>query len=216
MADKVGECVDVERVPVTQEHLVEMIVGGADGSTKTMLERALYDSIIRMVIGIANGYAVNSVDDADDLVQECMKRIMTNLHKYDCDKAKFSTWAHRVSRSVCDRKYLTSAKIKKTFVRMSETWDAPERERVTSSLACGEVVEVIKELFEKYPKKAHILQAMFGNPYADDYIMPDSIDVSDAARKANVNYGQTHAFYSRKVRPFFRQKFKREDFHARA
>ena len=213
MAVKCGSC-EVERVPVTQEYMVEVLVAEGPHPQKELFERALYDSIIRMVIGIANGYAVNSIDTSDDLVQECMKRIMTNLHKYESHKAKFSTWSYRVCRSVLDRKYLHSSRHKSTFVGMKEGWDAPSSERVTSELVRSEITEVVRELFHENPKNHHILSAIFGNPDSEGFILPDSVDISDAAKKAGVDYGQAHAFYSRKVRPFFRKKFSREDFNA--
>jgi len=206
---------EIKRIPVTQEYMVEMIVSGASHPAEKTFQRALYDSIIRMVIGIANGYAINSRDEADDLVQECMKRIMKKLHKYNSAKAKFSTWAYRVSKSVLDRKYVKDQGNRKTFVQMKEGWDSGEREMVTSSVMNTEISDVVRELITTFPKKRHILFAMFGDPDSRGFILPDAIDVSDVARRAGTEYGTTHAFYSRKVRPFFRKKFSEEDFHAR-
>ena len=206
---------DVERVPVTQEYMVEVLVADKPHPQKELFERALYDSIIRMVIGIANSYAVNSIDTSDDLVQECMRRIMTKLHKFDKNKAKFSTWSYRVCKSVLNRKYKQGSKYKSTFVGMAEGWDAPESERVTSAVLGSEITQALKELFDENPKNKHILSAIFGNPDSEQFVIPDSIDISHAAEKAGVDYGQAHAFYSRKIRPFFRKKFSREDFHAR-
>jgi len=191
---------EVDRVPVTQEYMAEAIASDSPHPAKKIFERALYDSIIRMVIGLANGYAVNSIDEADDLVQECMKRIMTNLHNYNSEKAKFSTWAYRVSKSVLNRKYVQGSRHSDTFVQMEDGWDSGEKERVTSSVVCSEIVEVVRDLFLAFPKKRHILFAMFGDPDSEGYILPDSIDVTNTARKAGVGYGQTHAFYCRKVK----------------
>ena len=205
---------EVDRVPVTQEYMVEVMVRDTAHPAKQSFQRALYDSIIRMVIGLANGYAVNSIDEADDLVQECMKRIMTNLHNYDSEKAKFSTWAYRVSKSVLNRKYTQGSKYSNTFVQMKDGWDAGAREKTTSAVACSEITDVVRELIKEFPKKRHILFAMFGDPESDDYILPDTIDVTETARKAGVSYGQTHQFYCRSVRPFFKKRFSKEDFNA--
>ena len=64
----------------------------------------------------------------------------------------------------------------------------------------------IRKLIEKYPGRQTLIHAIFGNPDDKDFNMPTSVEISEAAKVAGMEYGTAHAAYIKEIRPFLRKE----------
>jgi len=74
----------------TDRHLIKLSLSGDKDSLNALLKRHqefIYNIALKMI---------NNVVDAEDVRQEILVKIITNLAKYDPGKAKFTTWVYRI------------------------------------------------------------------------------------------------------------------------
>lgn len=218
---------------MTQEQIAVAVARDMSGRNRLTatkryhLQNTFYMSIRNMVFDLSNKYADTCPDKADDLAQDCMLRIMSNLWKFDPKKSKFSTWSWHVCRNLLTRRYHVGKRMKGVIVdrlrisneshdgRLDPYENLPERPiagvqyHECPGVLALEIEDAIRKLARKHPKNKHLVFEMLGNPDSDDFIMHTSISVTDAAKTAGVEYGKAYLFYSRVVRPFFRKHFAR-------
>ncbi len=78
-------------VIMNEYNLIEKAVEGDKGSLNQLLE--LHQSFIFNVAL----KMLNDITDTQDVTQEVLIKVMTNLSKYDPNKARFTTWVYRIT-----------------------------------------------------------------------------------------------------------------------
>lgn len=214
--------------PLTQEQMAVAVARDMSGKKllspqdRLRISTALYGSIRNMVYQLSSRYSVTCQDDVDDLAQDCMYRILTQLWRYNPRQAKFTTWTWYVCRSVLNKKYQSGKRNRSVIVNEghltndegeSMLENMPERpiEGVQShecpGIMAAEIVDAVRDLATRYPKHKQLIFEMFGNPDSDDFALPSYVSVSDAAKAVGMEYGRARVFYSTVVRPFFQKQF---------
>jgi len=189
---------------------------------RNKMNQLLCESIRKMVFGLATKYSITCIDDTEDLAQDCMFRILSQLWRYDSSKAKFTTWSWWVCCSVLNKKYRTGQK-QKSFVADSRSYTDEEGRSVLENLPekplegvqrneckgilANEIVDTVRSLVAQYPKNKALLLEMFGDPDSSDFVMPSYISVSASAKAVGMEYNRARMFYIGVVRPFFVEKF---------
>jgi RNA polymerase sigma factor (sigma-70 family) len=147
-------------------------------------QTALYNGIIKLVYKNAYSYS-NYKSDFNDLTQSCLHRIWQKLHKFDANRATFSTWAWKVCRNVLNGDYLKKKKI-------YDGLDSNGDERFNSIVEeegdihlQDEIKHVVEKLYSMYPKQSIIVEAMFGDTREVNYTVPDRFCIAEIARRAN-------------------------------
>lgn len=202
------------RRPVTQEFMVQALVAERNGEgcnhpAKEYFKAALYESIHRMVGMLASKYSITCIDQENDLAQECWIRIWDKLDNFDASRGKFTTWAWGVCRSVLNRQYRRSQKLKDHISHQPDE----NIERNSSkdvhydSMLELDYAEAVRALGKKYPKWKSFIYALLGNP--DTGFVPGTVCVTHAARDVGVGRGGAMKFYHQKVQPFMQERFGR-------
>jgi len=183
---------------------------------------ALYSSIRKMVYQLALKFSTTCQDDVDDLAQDCMYRVLKQLCKFDPKKGRFTTWTWRVCQNVLSKKYRVGLRTKNLIVDEghilndegeSTLENRPSlpisgvQHRECNSILAHEMMDSVRSLAVQYPKHKELILQMFGDPDQGEFMFASSVCVSDAAKAAGVEYSQARTFYSKVVRPFFRQQF---------
>lgn len=209
LSDRIAE---MTRFPVTQEFMVSVIVAERKGElpphpAKQYFADALHQSIERMIGKIASKYAISCVESHDDLAQDCFSRIWKKLHKFDANRAKFSTWSWKLCVNLLNRKYRRSQRRKK--MESIQPFEEVERKgsenKHYDSVLSLEFSNAVRQLRSKYPKWTSFIYALLGDP--DKGIIPSGICVARAATTAGVGKNAAMSFYHKRVVPFLRVKF---------
>jgi RNA polymerase sigma factor (sigma-70 family) len=204
------------RVPVTQTYLAQA-VGHPEKCDRPNcncsiprehhFEEALYTSMAALVHMFAEKYKVSCRDDVEDLEQECFKRFFKALPQFDPKKGALSTWTWRICTSVLNSNYRKSKRHMSRQVDIED--ESLENVGATVEPRSGQsdMVEALRALFNQHGDRSALLEALFGDPYDDEFEIPRDVCVSQAAREAGTPYDDAYGFYTRVVRPFFRGWF---------
>ena len=172
---------------------------------KHLFEKALHANIAALVRMFAVKYSVSCREDYQDLEQEVFKRLFRVLPKFDPARGGLSTWTWRICTSVLNGRY---RRRKKHIGRQVEVENL-ESVGATTNPRMGrlDMVEAIRDLFMENLDRSALLEAIFGDPFADDYEIPTEVCVSKASRESGMPYGEACQFYKKVVRPFFETRF---------
>ena len=225
---KVVETPPIDIKSMTQEQMAVAIAKDMSGkeilSTKdrNKISQALYDSIYKMVFQLANRYSVTCPDGVEDLAQDCMYRITSQLFRFDPNVAKFTTWAWWVCRSVLNKKYQVGKRLKNIvigegclinqngesmFENMPEKSPEGVQHHDCPGMLAVEMMDAIRALMVKYPQRKTLIAELFGDPDSDGFVMQSQVSIIDAARASGEDYRKARLFYSDVVRPFFCKRF---------
>jgi DNA-directed RNA polymerase specialized sigma24 family protein len=182
----------VSRVPVTNENLM-VDAGKGDGDALAefpFLQELLYERIVGLVRNLSFKYTANSINEFEDLVQDCLTRIWSSRRTFDPNKGCVSTWVWRVCSSVLNSDFAKSKKYKGKLkfwsqVSKEETGDITETDEVfcADDMSVDKQVSLrmaIEELYRRHGKNAvrkGMLDALF-------CIEEDGVFVASAHRAA--------------------------------
>jgi hypothetical protein len=203
------EKVPVKKIPVTQEHMALKV---ATGELLTPAEKcypdALAESIISMAFFLSHGYSASCRDDTEDLVGDCMLRLVKRLETYDPNRgAKFNTWAWHVFKSVLNFKYFKHKKYKDVFVQEDERGKARACAKEDRTVLANEMSQAVRELIGAHPREKRFIQAIFGNMEGTIHVFPSKVCLSKAIRESRINSRKGHIFYKKIIKPFFMERF---------
>lgn len=182
----------------------------------------LYEAIRRMVFQLALKYEKSCGESSEDLFQDCMARIISQLWRFDPAKAKFTTWSWLVCRSVLNRKYRDNKRINSVVVNsdamimedgydirenLSEDIETEKSKTASAGVGIIEMMDAIRTLASKYPDHQKLIFELFGNPEEDNYVMPKTISIAEASKAVGFDYLQARLFFKNVIRPFFRENF---------
>ena len=149
----------------TDQELVSAALGGDQGALESLIERHqpwIYNIAFRMVM---------VPDDAEDVTQEALIKILTKLGSYDSEKGAFRTWTYRiVTNHVLNMKargYEDAIKGFDTYysfveqVPDREPEDTPETQLIIEDLKIGCVMGTLLCL-DRTQRIAFILAVAFG------------------------------------------------------
>lgn len=228
VATRVVEIRPIDIKSMTQEQMAVAIAKDMSGKEKlntkdrNQMSQALYDSIYKMVFQLANRYSVTCPDGVEDLAQDCMYRITSQLFRFDPKVAKFTTWAWWVCRSVLNKKYQVGKRLKNIvvgegclinqngesmFENMPEKSPEGVQHHDCPGMLAVEMMDAIRALMQKYPKRKNLIVELFGNPDSEDFVMQSQVSIIEAAKASGEDYRKARLFYSEIVRPFFCQRF---------
>lgn len=161
----------------------------------------------------------------EDLVQECMYKILKKLHSFNPEKGSFTTWVWYVCDSTLNRRYRSGQRLRSRVVLASDILilDEDDSDKDTAAermiyrrephetecpgIMSSEIMDAVRELAGKYPKQQPLIFEMFGNPDSDDFVMRSQVSVSESAKAIGMDYNKARVFYSKVIRPFFRRQF---------
>lgn len=226
-ARQVGETPkDVSKM--TQEQMAVAIARDMSGKKRLgpidrlEIGTALYNSIHNLVYQLANQFSTTCKDSVDDLAQDCMYRIITQLWRYTPSRGKFTTWTWYVCRGVLDKKYektnrlrgivvdeghLTNDEGDSMFENMPDRPIEGVQHNECQGVMAAEMVDTIRDIAKKHPGHKKLLFEIFGNPDDENFIFPTEVSLIDAAKAAGIEYSRARTFYSTVVRRFFKRKF---------
>jgi hypothetical protein len=204
------------RAPTPDKLAVKIKRGSASEEDKALF----YELIINLVRKFAHKYASTIKDlDFGDLENLGFTHLYASLKTFDSHKAKLSTWAWYCLYSAYNREY----ELYKERRRMGlfsdmcspNANDDDEAPADMMSLVEGPsediilrvfVKNVIQDVFKKWERERAILKAMFGNPFANEYEIPNQIRITDIASDLGVQYSKVFVFWSRHVRPYLQER----------
>jgi DNA-directed RNA polymerase specialized sigma24 family protein len=216
--------------PMSQEQMAVALA--LDMSGKKILSRLdrdkisteLYASIRKLVFQLASRYSLTCLDSTEDLVQDCLQRMLMQLWRFNPSKAKFTTWTWYICRSVLNDKYGNTKKFRGLMVdagffvneegesMLDNVSDQPTegvQHHDCPGMLAVEMMDAVRELVVKYPEHKMLIFEMLGDPDANEFIMPNAISLTDAAKAVGVSYSRARSFFSKVIRPFYVEKFAR-------
>lgn len=171
----------------TDQELVSAAVGGDQQALESLMERHqqwIYNIAFRMVM---------VPQDAEDVTQEILIKILTKLGSYDAEKGAFRTWVYRiVTNHVLNMKPRGFEEGIKGFdtyysfvdqVPDREPEDSPETELITEDLKIGCVMGTLLCLDRKQ-RLSFILAVAFG---ATDAVGSEVLGISKDAFRQNLS-----------------------------
>lgn len=175
----------------TDQELVSAAVGGDQGALEALIERHqpwIYNIAFRMVM---------VPDDAEDVTQEVLIKILTKLGSYDSEKGAFRTWTYRiVTNHVLNMKARGYEDAIKGFdsyysfvgqVPDREPEDTPETKLITEDLKIGCVMGTLLCL-DRTQRIAFILAVAFG---ATDAMGSELLGISKASFRQHLSRGRS-------------------------
>ncbi len=204
---------EFNRFPVSQETIAAFVGSGREASNRLESEfrQELHQCISAMVHGLAFKYAVNCrLDEPGDMVQDCWVRIMEKIHTYTPARARFTTWAYHVCKSVLNRSYRKGKRYHERYTDMPDGIADNQMANDDSRAASlgSDVRNAVRELLNLYPARSGVIVALLGKP--DSEIIPHEIDVHGAASVCGVPDADVEQFYKEVIRPFFERRFSDE------
>jgi hypothetical protein len=198
-----------ERFPLDERTVAETLGRGETLPfwSKEELEECLYRNIYPLVLSISSKYDFRS-EGAEDLAQECMKRIFMKIGQYNRKKGRLTTWVFRVS-SNCLNKLYNKERRREFLVEMPESLNydvggggVTNHKDATLYL---DMQTVAGELVEKHPKYKSVLNALI---LSADGVDSGHIKVAEISRRTGVAPLQITRFIEKVVRPYFVKRFK--------
>jgi len=208
-----------ERTPLTMEYLASLAAKECRGERvgppilRRDLRAILHDSIHRMVEGYVWRYCTSSEVEKQDLSQECMKKIFASIGTYSPKKSKFTTWASTVCFSVLNKEYHKRIRWTSHIVQDDELLARRGEEESLSAVPSNpdmlrqDIIATVNILLHRNPEKRRFIEAIFGNPNQENYVMPTMVKIGDAAREAKMSYFRAKRFFRRVIRPIFVNRF---------
>ena len=168
-------------------------------------------SVRRLVYKMALKYSGTCKTDPEDLVQECMKRIVTRIGDFDVRRGKFTTWSSTVASSVLNGFYRRQSGWNKHIVPM-DSQDIkgdiePRTEPDSVGLLRMDIFDAVGELVKQHPDKKELIMGMFGNPDRSGFKVPSKVMVAEAAERAGMGRPLAMEFFKSVVQPFFIRRF---------
>ena len=120
-------------------------------------DRAAFEDLVKQHYGQMHRWALSvtgDLDDADDVVQEVLVRLLKRLRSY-AGKSRFSTWLFQVTRNTAleqQRKRARRSTLLSGFWR-DEQRDEATKENPLAQLQTSQVVGQVRTLFERLPKR---------------------------------------------------------------
>jgi DNA-directed RNA polymerase specialized sigma24 family protein len=216
--------------PLTQDQMAVAIALDMSGKKplskfdREKISTELHASIKNLVYQLASRYALTCKDSTEDLVQDCLKRMVQQLWRFNPKQAKFTTWTWYVCRSVLNKKYREDKKGRGVMVdagffvneegesMLDNVSDQPTegvQHHDCPGMLAVEMMDAVRELVAKYPSHKELICEMLGDPDSKEFIMPNAISVTDAAKAVGMEYNRARSFFSKVIRPFYAEKFAR-------
>lgn len=88
-------CDDPSQIEMTDEELMQAVCQG---------DRSAYQALVKQHLKSISHYAfrlLGNRKDTEDISQEVFLRLWTNAHKWRPEKAKLTTWLHRIAHNLC-------------------------------------------------------------------------------------------------------------------
>lgn len=88
-------CDDPSQIEMTDEELMKAVCQG---------DRSAYQALVKQHLKSISHYAfrlLGNRKDTEDISQEVFLRLWTNAHKWRPEKAKLTTWLHRIAHNLC-------------------------------------------------------------------------------------------------------------------
>ena len=120
-------------------------------------DRVAFEDLVRQHYGQIHRWAMSvtgDLDDADDVVQEVLVRLLKRLKSY-AGKSRFSTWLFQVTRNTAleqQRKRARRHKLLLGFGR-AQPKDDVIKENPLEELQTSHVVDQVRTLFERLPAR---------------------------------------------------------------
>lgn len=203
----------VVRVPVSvQSAAVELSRSNGSSEWDNVLRDSLVEGVHDLVRKIVNSgmvqYPILQKYGREDMVSDCLARVFTQLDRYCPEMSHFSTWVWRVSTSCLIQRcryLLRQCRNAEEFeIDGAEGFELPDKCN-SNSLLLGDIKTGLCVLERNNPEKCGLLRAMFGDYNSPDWDAGHFVRPPEAARKANIDVSEAYEFYSKIVKPLFRE-----------
>jgi DNA-directed RNA polymerase specialized sigma24 family protein len=200
----------MKRVPVTQEYMAMCVQQMRRGETVEhpaagSFAEELGSSIAKMIHGMANKYQLNSRDEETDLFQDCMQRLWKGIDTYDAGRAKFTTWAWMMCKTVLNARYNKDVTFKQrvSYVEKDVLEQAPDKS-MSEPFLNEDYMSAVRMLASRHEKWKPFIFSLLGDMEGN---LPERISVAQAARQSGVTYTSAVSFYHGVVQPFMLEWF---------
>lgn len=197
---------------VTQDYIATCLAAEANGvpiehPDKEHFYDLLYENIKMLIYKICRKYMPVFEDQMEDLVHDCMLKIVKEIKKFDAKRGSFSTWCYWRCRGVIIGKYRKAYRDShREFVNIEDDAEKIPDESSGGLLLSIDFSQAIRDLVRLHPRKKRLIHIMLGRP--DDQSRSSRIIVSRIARVAKISRHDVSYFYKNVVRPFFRRRFR--------
>jgi RNA polymerase sigma-70 factor (ECF subfamily) len=140
-------------------HVIQRVRGGAVESFRELVER-YQGPLLALIRNL-----VDDVGDCEDLAQDTFLAAYASLHRYDPNRAKFSTWLFTIARNRC----LSWLK-KKRPVTITATSEPPDCRHPGDNLARDELHQRLDAALQELPweqRRAFVLFEFHDLPYQE-------------------------------------------------
>ena len=218
-----GEVLEkIQRVPITQEFLADMIAQGKDHELPYDAYEMLYDSIKNLVHKITHSFKITVIGgyEIEDLENECYFKLSTVICQYDSSKGnKFSSWFYLVCQNHLKRIYSKNARrvgVLNTSPLDVETDDSSfnivdiyngvDSEVESIGYSMNEAIIDLRREYEHCEKSLNIINSIF-EVNENGYSFPSKINLKDISRRHNLNYRKVQRFFANSIKPHFKECF---------
>lgn len=216
--------------PLTQDQMAVAIALDMSGKRplskldRDKISTDLHASIKNLVYQLASRYSLTCKDSTDDLVQDCLRRMVQQLWRFNPKNGAFTTWTWYVCRSVLNKKYREEKKGRGVMVdagyfineegesMLDNVSDQPTegvQHHDCPGMLAVEMMDAVRELVAKYPSHKELICEMLGDPDSKEFIMPNGISVTDAAKAVGMEHSRARSFFVKVIRPFYIERFAR-------
>lgn len=216
--------------PLTQDQMAVAIAMDMSGKKplskldRDKISTDLHNSIKNLVYQWASRYALTCQDSTEDLAQDCFRRMVQQLWRFNPKEGAFTTWTWYVCRSVLNKKYRDEKKGRGMMVdagyfineegesMLDNVSDQPTegvQHHECPGMLAVEMMDAVRELVSKYPSHKELICEMLGDPDSKEFIMPNGISVTDAAKAVGMEYSRARTFFAKVIRPFYLERFAR-------
>lgn len=203
MANFTARAPVTRRMPITKELLAVKIVQQKASEEE---KRLFHDLIINLIRKNAIKYCATSMDELNDLIQDCFLQVWQYLHTFNPKKAHLSTWVWIVCRSVLNQNFADTCHYRNHVHSLKGDFDFSKRFRQSQVVNSNmDVRQIINQLYEHCSCDYHdILKEMFGDETC--LMISEKIIIADVARRTKRNYIDVSRFFNHTVRPFLRKR----------
>ena len=208
---------DVKRVPVSKEFLAMAVAGKLGDGRDIMIPHrtcveALYKSVEKMVFGIAIDFSCTSSDEVADLANDCARKLLRVLRKYDARKSRFTTWSYRVCQNHLRTKYGLSKGMRSLVIGMPSQEEGDRPIEPSREYALGisadfiDAISIVRKSSDALGKK--IIDDIFGyDATTHECRLPDRVNFAETSRRLNVSSARVSRFFYGEIVPVLAERF---------
>lgn len=201
-----------ERRAVTLERVVEKIQKGIFVEYHQDL---LYKLTIKLFFAALNRpenmmyLKYRKYEEILELAHEAYCLFLAQLNEYDPKKSKVSTWIYTLVKIMVGR--IKRKIYKDTKFKNVENYDRTNLAKNINMMKEIDFKDSVIKLLDKFPCEYKIINELFGNPYEENYQIPDCTEnYKKISKRLDIKYSSLRRFIQEKAKGIFRRYYEWE------